>query len=149
MRHSVAIGRSLLRRSGELCVLRRLVCLLLEIESLLLQIESPHFRSRGDRCGCYIPQVYYRISGPEPAPYEEGFNNRNSNMSILTHVAVLSIYVLLLKANGKNPQPSVMLTNELSAHLLTMIRFHLFRHYWSHLPCSSRLSTAVQSNCCG
>ena len=44
-------------------------------------------------------------------------------MSILTHVAVLSIYVLLVKANGKNPQPSVMLTDESCAHLETIYSF--------------------------
>ena len=39
--------------------------------------------------------------GPDPASYEEGSNNRDSNMPILTQVAVLSVYVLLVKANGK------------------------------------------------
>ena len=41
--------------------------------------------------------------GPDPASYEEGSNNPNSNMPILTHVEILSIYVLLVKANGKTP----------------------------------------------
>ena len=39
--------------------------------------------------------------GPHPASYEEGSNNRDSNISTLTQVAVLSIYILLVIANGK------------------------------------------------
>ena len=52
------------------------------------------------------PQLQHTSSllqkpGPDPASYEEGSNNPDSNMSILTHVAVLSIYILLVIAKGK------------------------------------------------
>ena len=52
------------------------------------------------------PQLQHTSSllqkpGPDPASYEEGSNNRDSNMPIVTYVEVLSIHVLLVKANGK------------------------------------------------
>ena len=52
------------------------------------------------------PQLQHTSSllqkpGPDPASYEEGSNNPQSIMSTLTQVAVLSVYVLLVKANGK------------------------------------------------
>ena len=70
-------------------------------------------------------------------------------MSTLTRVAVLSIYVLLVKANGKTSQPIVTLTDELCAHLESIYSFIFLATIGHYVYLVVQVPTAAQSNCCG